>query len=62
MSQSPEIWENSCLTIWKMTYTNSKQTKEDICEDVCYSFRYIRELIPYIIYLLMFGTRVANFV
>ena len=39
MSQSQEIGENSCLTIWKMASRNSKQQTEDMCGDVCYSCR-----------------------
>ena len=62
MSQSQEIGENLCLTIWKMTYKNSQQQTEDMRGDVCYSCRYNWELIPYIIYLLIFAIRVASIV
>ena len=62
MSQSQEIGENSCLTIWKMAYRNSKQQTEDMSGDVYYSCRYNWKLIPYIIYLLISAIRVANIV
>ena len=41
MSHSLEIGENSCSIISMMAYLNSKEEKEDMCRDVCYSSRYI---------------------
>ena len=62
MSQSQEIGENSCLTIWKMASRNSKQQMEDMCGDVCYSCRFNWKLIRYIIYLLNSAIRVVNII
>ena len=62
MSQSQEIGENLCLTIWKMAFRNSKQQTKDMCKDVCYSCRYSWKLICYIIFLLNSVVRVVNII